>query len=82
MKENEMPEKLYVHKSPYWGLMANEHDITKDDIEYARTDIFIENAEKYLKSKFIKDVSVLAGGPVNINFSIAIKNFVNYMKGE
>ena len=25
----EVPEKLYIHESQYWGLMANRHDITK-----------------------------------------------------
>lgn len=80
-KTNEVPEKIYVHKSQYWGLMANEDKTTKNDIEYTRTDVFIENTEKYLKTQFIKDVSVLTAGSVNINFSTAIENFVNYMKG-
>lgn len=53
-----------------------------ENIEYVRKDTFIKKAEKYLKSQFIKDVSVLAGGAANINFSAAIKNFVKYMKGE
>lgn len=35
---NYAPEKIYVHKSQYWGLMANEHNMTKNDIEYTRTD--------------------------------------------
>ena len=82
MKENELPWKIYVHKSPYWGLMANKHNTTDDDIEYTRTDAFIEKTEKYLEDQFIKDVSVLAGGIVQINFTTAIKNFINYMKGE
>lgn len=25
----EAPEKIYIHESQYWGLMANRHDITK-----------------------------------------------------
>ena len=44
MKANEAPEKIYVHKSQYWGLRANEHDITKNGIKYVRTDAFIEKA--------------------------------------
>lgn len=52
MKANETPEKIYVHKSKYWGLMANEHNITKNDIEYTRTDAFIEKALAYLNEKF------------------------------
>jgi hypothetical protein len=52
------------------------------DIEYIRQDAFIKKAETYLKEKFAKDVSVLAGGAVHINFETAINNFINYMKGE
>ena len=44
MKANEAPEKIYVHKSQYWGLMANKDITTKNDIEYTRTDAFIEKA--------------------------------------
>ena len=58
-----------------------EYDIAVEAIKKAN-DAFIEKAEKYLKSQFIKDVSVLAEGAVNINFSVTIKNFVKYMKGE
>ena len=49
MKANEAPEKLYIHKSQFWGLMANEHNITKDGIEYIRADAFIEKACSILK---------------------------------
>jgi len=84
----EAPEKIYM--TPSFGepdnvLLASfskSHLNYHRDIEYTRTDAFIEKAEKYLTEKFIKDVSVLAGGVVNINFSTAIKNFVKYMKGE
>jgi hypothetical protein len=53
-----------------------------ENIEYVRKDAFIEKAETYLKEQFAKDVSVLAGGVVHINFETAINNFINYMKGE
>jgi hypothetical protein len=49
MKANEAPEKVYIHKSQYWGLMANEHNITKNGVEYIRTDAFIEKAADYIK---------------------------------
>ena len=49
MKAN-APEKIYIHKSQYWGLMANEHNITKDGIEYIMKDAFIEKAYAYLDS--------------------------------
>ena len=85
MKANGAPEKIYLEKIyPDNGVLPNglNYNQSPNDIEYTRTDAFIEKAEKYLKSQFIKDVSVLAGGAVNINFSVAIENFVKYMKGE
>ena len=90
MKENEAPEKIYITNYDIEALPKNEqlserwHEVsTKDtDIEYTRTDAFIEKAEKYLTEKFIKDVCVLAMGRVNINFAPAISNFLKYMKEE
>lgn len=79
MKPNEAPEKIYIPTI----LAANTVRYKEEgSIEYTRTDAFIEKAEKYLKDQFIKDVSVLAGGVVSINFDAAISNFVKYMKGE
>lgn len=85
MKANEAPEKIYLFENPSSGdtddrwLSSRSCD---EDIEYTRTDAFIEKAEKYFTEKFIKDVSVLAGGPVHINFDAAFSNFIKYMKGE
>lgn len=78
----EAPEKIYIDDptgefNDNWSIYSNNIST-----EYFRTDAFIEKAEKYLKDQFIKDVSVLASGVISINFSTAIKNFVNYMKGE
>ena len=78
MKAN-VPKKLYY--APY-GDIREDCPITDKDIEYTRTDAFIEKAEKYLTEKFIKDVCVLAMGGVSINFAPAISNFLKYMKGE
>ena len=83
MKANEAPEKLYLSKNIYGTYLYQVPDPDDDTaIEYTRTDAFIEKAEKYLTEKFIKDVSVLAGGVAIINFDAAISNFINYMKGE
>lgn len=54
----------------------------KQNNEYVHKDDFINDVEKYLTEKFIKDVSILAGGVVIINFDAAINNFVKYMKGK
>ena len=83
MKANEAPERIYVHVKD--GKIRNTWNsawIGVNDIEYTRTDAFIEKAKKYLEERFIKDVSVLAGGPVNIQFNQAFEKFINYMKGE
>ena len=78
MKTNEAPEKIYLDEDESWHL-TNPNG---DSVEYIRKDAFIEKAETYLKEKFVKDVSVLAGGVVHINFETAINNFINYMKGD
>lgn len=77
MKANEAPERIYIHKSPYWGLMANENNTTENDIEYIRTDAFIEKACEWIKmmwsetdDRFEQDFT-----------GMLIEDFKNYMKG-
>ena len=89
MKANEAPESKFVYPDKLYARCKDNKTLdisyapqNMEAVEYVRTDVFIEKAEKYLKSQFIKDVSVLAGSAVNINFSAAIENFVKYMKGE
>lgn len=51
MKANEAPEKIYVHVKD--GKVRNTWNSTwigVNDIEYIRTDVFIEKTEKFLKS--------------------------------
>lgn len=82
MKTSETPEKLYVYRSQYWGLMANECITTKDDVEYTRTDAFINKVENFLE--------MLGYGFTitdNITHTIydkeqLIEDFRNYMEGE
>ena len=76
MKANKAPEKIYVHKSLYWGLMANEHNITEDDIEYVRKDAFIEKACDYLMEYEFNDSPTIADRRKRVN------EFRKYMKGE
>ena len=83
--EANAPEKIYLYTSDRAGEEYEAEWGDKpwgDSIEYTRTDAFIEKAETYLKEKFAKDVSVLTGGAVHINFETAINNFIKYMKGE
>jgi hypothetical protein len=88
MKTNGVPEKIQIHfiKNDYDAWSVRGYSFLEDKqmgmTEYTRTDAFIKKAETYLKEKFAKDVSVLAGGAVHINFETAINNFIKYMKGE
>lgn len=51
MKANEAPEKVYVHRTVHLGLLAaSEINITGDDIEYIRTDVFIDKALEFFEN--------------------------------
>lgn len=77
MKANEAPENIYVHRTPYLGLLAvSEINITGDDIEYTRTDAFIEKAVRFLKEWDAYRVC-LEG-----HKDWFIEQFKNYMEGE
>jgi hypothetical protein len=74
IKTNEAPEKLYIdfrdRAESTWRCAYTEKALA-NDIEYTRTDAFIEKAVKYVANHF------LAPGMDN-----EIKDFINYMKGE
>ncbi len=72
------PEKIYVHKSQYWGLMANEHDITNNGIEYIHKDAFIEKAKKWFeKQNEWRDINGIKHCDME-----DFDDFKKYMKGE
>ena len=81
MKANEAPKKIYIHKSQYWGLMANKDITTKNDIEYTRTDAFIEKACEWLKDNIYHRVYE-CGDRLGFPTAKFIEDFKNYMKGE
>ena len=70
MKANKAPEKIYIDVSldSAWGMTERSYD---NEVEYIRTDVFIEKAIKYIANPF------LAPGMDN-----EIEDFKNYMKGE
>jgi len=79
MKTNEAPEKLYISDSE---LNDAEHCViwfksqyNENDIEYTRTDAFIEKACEYF-APHIKDNS---GG---YDRAFVLEGFKKYMKGE
>ena len=73
MKANEAPEKLYY--APYGDIREN-HPITDNDIEYTRTDVFIEKAENFIYSALNEGIM----GTANIEDFMRL--FKIYMKGE
>ena len=76
MKANEAPEKIYLFENPidetpdYRWLSKKSCD---EDIEYTRTDAFIEKAWDWI------DYNNRNGG---CNFDGWEEDFKNYMKGE
>ena len=92
MKANEAPEKVYM--TPSFGepdnvLLASfskSHLNYHRDIEYTRTDAFIEKVENYLNSKLYDWVSITNPDQRSYANVIPKKDFIedfkNYMKGE
>ena len=85
MKANEAPEKIYLYENiigraaDYW-LREKSSDT---DIEYTRTDAFIEKALAYLNEKFY--FNNVFYGIVNTDFNAMEEmydDFRKYMKGE
>ena len=75
MKANEAPEKIYIFDNPildFTKLSVKQND---DDIEYTRTDAFIEKAERYIRS-------VADGLERDDDVETFISDFRKYMKGE
>jgi len=82
MKANEAPEKIYVHvKDDKVRNTWNSTWIGVNDIEYTRTDAFIEKTEKFLKS-YRREMPDKTGYISGIVDDKMIEDFKNYMKGE
>ena len=80
MKANEAPEKIYLFRNP----ITEEPDdrwlsnrSCDDDIEYTRTDAFIEKA-----CKWFREIDYDDSKPPFETTEEFIKGFKNYMKGE
>ena len=78
MKANEAPKKLYVvdvtfpDYVDFDGSPINTKRIDDHDIEYTRTDVFIEKTCAWLEN----NLQGIVGG------SIYIEDFRKYMRGE
>jgi len=79
MKANEVPEKIYLQE-PTKVRTEKKYD---NDIEYTRTDAFIEKALVYLNSKFYFHNAFY--GVVSTDFNAMkelFEDFRKYMEGE
>ena len=76
MKANEAPEKIYLYENTF-GRAADywlREKSSDTDIEYTRTDAFIEKAIGWLKEQ-----DEMIGVSFQEDF---LERFQNYMKGE
>ena len=78
MKANEVPEKLYIdfrdRAESTWRCAYTEKTLA-NDIEYTRTDVFIEKAIEWWMDNFVYT------DDVEIKYD-TIQSFKNYMKGK
>ena len=75
----EAPEKIYLEKVyPDNGVLPNglNYNQSPNDIEYTRTDAFIEKACKYLMDYEFNDSPTIADRRKRV------EEFKNHMKGE
>ena len=74
MKANEAPEKIYLRHNHKGDIGAGWliFPLTNNDIEYTRTDAFIEKAENYLRDKCQRFILTEKD----------IEDFKRYLKGE
>lgn len=88
MKINEAPEKLYLHPTTKGEVGASwlTFKLTNDDIEYTRTDAFIEEACNWLKEHTLEYAPELNCGVGKTQPDYYTKHFIldfiRYMKGE
>lgn len=79
----EAPEKFYTDGN---GLFPTSQRHCDSDIEYVRTDAFIEKAVSYLNSKLYDFVQTTNPNQRSYANTIMkqdfIEDFINYMKGE
>lgn len=85
MKANEAPEKIYVHvKGNKATNTWNSEWIGVNDIEYIRTDAFIEKACKYWY-QYNQDMVKKHGAKAVLGcseFTVNVEDFKKYIKGE
>ena len=87
MKANKALEKIYVADATFPdyvdfdGSPINTKRIDDNDIEYIRTDIFIENVCEFIKERFSFEDSWHVEGETTILDKV-IEDIKKYMEGE
>ena len=77
MKANEAPEKLYLHPTAKGKVGASwlTFPLTNEDVEYIRTDAFIEKAWNWIEDNMLSSNQ-------QDKSRLYFEQFKNYMKGE
>lgn len=73
----EAPEKIYLNKHPFTGELHDkwlQNKLDDSDIEYTRTDAFIERACEFMETYPHMFMGVMR--------TEMIEDFRNYLKGE
>ena len=84
MKANEAPKKIYIFENPildFTKLSVRQNDT---DIEYVRTDAFIEKACGWIRENITNNPnanSVLVRNGC-VTLGMLVEDFKKYMKGE
>jgi hypothetical protein len=78
MKANEAPEKLYFGEADKGVLNIYSGREFDDEIEYTRTDAFIEKAAQWLKENLLNHTYVYEG-EVGIGMAVFLENFKKAM---
>ena len=85
MKANEAPEKLYLHPTVKGKVGASwlTFPLTNEDVEYIRTDAFIEKALAYLNEKFyFNNLHYAVENNIFNCMEEMFEDFRKYMEGE
>ena len=80
MKANKAPEKIYIDVSldSVWGMTERLYE---EEVEYTRTDAFVEKACEWIKENLLKQTYIYEG-EVGIGMAVFLEEFKQAMKKE
>ena len=77
MKAKEAPEKIYIFENPVLDFTKLSVKQSDEDIEYTRTDAFIEKAAEWLMENVEKHIS--ADGEYTVYYNEMVEDFKKAM---